>query len=208
MKIINLNAFYLKLIALITMTIDHIGYFIFPDITILRIIGRLSFVIFAYMIGNGYLYTSNKIKHGLIILLFGILIDIVLLLTNNYINSNIFVTLGLGYFLIMAYDKKKYLICLLILLLVLFLPLDYGLYGLLIILFSYIFHNDISKLLITNFILVVINIYFGIMINIQLFSCLGIILLYFYNNEKGYNLKYFFYVYYPLHILVIRLFVN
>ena len=43
----------LKLIALITMTIDHIGYILLPQYRILRIIGRLAFPIYAYMIAVG-----------------------------------------------------------------------------------------------------------------------------------------------------------
>lgn len=43
----------LKIIAMITMLIDHIGVNLFPSVTILRVIGRLSFPIFAYMIAEG-----------------------------------------------------------------------------------------------------------------------------------------------------------
>ena len=46
----KLNGNQLKIIALITMAIDHIGMYLFPQILFLRIIGRLSMPIFAYMI--------------------------------------------------------------------------------------------------------------------------------------------------------------
>ena len=202
---LSLNAFWLKIIALVSMTIDHIGYFGFPGNIYWRIVGRLSFVIFAYMIANGYLYTRNKVRHGLIILGLGLLFDLALIVTNNYSASNIFTTLGLGYFLIMFYDNKKYGLCSLILLSSLFFPLDYGIYGLLFILFSYIFYNNISKLLFANVMLVIFGLYFGMVMDIQIFSCLGIILLYCYNHEKGRGLKYFFYIYYPAHIIILRL---
>lgn len=51
---------HLKIIALITMTIDHIGAVLFPEIEVFRIVGRISFPIFLFMIVNSYTYTSDK----------------------------------------------------------------------------------------------------------------------------------------------------
>lgn len=41
----------LKLLALVTMTIDHIGYFLFPDILWFRVIGRASFPLWLFVVG-------------------------------------------------------------------------------------------------------------------------------------------------------------
>ena len=49
----------LKLIALVTMTLDHIGVVLFPQAQWLRIVGRLAFPIFAYMIAEGCRHTAN-----------------------------------------------------------------------------------------------------------------------------------------------------
>ena len=65
----------LKLIAIITMTIDHVGAVIFPDYQILRIIGRIAFPIFAYCIAVGCIYTKNIGKYALRVLLMAILIQ-------------------------------------------------------------------------------------------------------------------------------------
>ena len=59
---------HLKLIAALTMLADHIGIILFPDIIILRIIGRISFPLYAFLIGEGCRYTKNKIKYFLNIL--------------------------------------------------------------------------------------------------------------------------------------------
>ena len=50
----------LKIIALIAMTIDHVGLILLPQVELLRIIGRLSFPIFAYMIAEGCFFTHDK----------------------------------------------------------------------------------------------------------------------------------------------------
>ena len=62
-KRIGISVSTLKIIALLTMIIDHIGALLFPDIEILRIIGRLSFPIYAYLIGEGCIYTKSKWKY-------------------------------------------------------------------------------------------------------------------------------------------------
>ena len=59
-KKIGLTNNQLKIIAMISMLIDHIGLQMFPDLLIFRIIGRLAFPIFAYMIAEGCFYTKNK----------------------------------------------------------------------------------------------------------------------------------------------------
>lgn len=55
-----MSTFQLKLLAVVLMVIDHIGYFLMPSNLILRIIGRLSFPLFAFLIVKGYKYTSNS----------------------------------------------------------------------------------------------------------------------------------------------------
>ncbi len=58
----------LKLLALIFMTIDHVGYYFSADLPVpvyylLRIIGRLAFPIFAYSIVRGFHLTSNRFRY-------------------------------------------------------------------------------------------------------------------------------------------------
>lgn len=63
MKRIPLSGNALKVIAAILMVVDHIGYFLYPQYVILRIIGRLSFPIFAFMIAEGCYHTKNKLRY-------------------------------------------------------------------------------------------------------------------------------------------------
>ena len=57
-----MNTFTLKIIALITMLIDHIGSIFFPEMLFLRFIGRLAFPIYAFLLVQGYLHTTNTPK--------------------------------------------------------------------------------------------------------------------------------------------------
>lgn len=50
----------IKLIAAITMLIDHIGVILFPDSLLLRIVGRISMPLFAYCIARGFYYSRIK----------------------------------------------------------------------------------------------------------------------------------------------------
>ena len=50
----------IKLFALITMVIDHIGLVFFPNVIIFRIIGRLSMPLFAYCVARGYYIIASK----------------------------------------------------------------------------------------------------------------------------------------------------
>ena len=57
----------LKMLALITMTCDHVGLQLFPDILIFRIIGRLAMPIYAFMIAEGCRHTRNRKKYLLLL---------------------------------------------------------------------------------------------------------------------------------------------
>ena len=72
-KSFSLSGFDLKIIAVITMIIDHAGAFLFPQAKILRIIGRISFPIFAFLICEGYEHTKDVKKYMLRLLLFAVI---------------------------------------------------------------------------------------------------------------------------------------
>lgn len=60
-----MTGFHLKLIALTTMFIDHIGAVFFPQVTLLRVIGRISFPLYAFLIAEGCRYTRNRGRYAL-----------------------------------------------------------------------------------------------------------------------------------------------
>ena len=74
-KILSSNT--LKTIAFISMVIDHVGLVFFPTVIAFRIVGRLAFPIFAFMISEGARYTKNRLAYFLRMLICGILFNAV-----------------------------------------------------------------------------------------------------------------------------------
>lgn len=54
-----MNKNILKLLAALTMVIDHAGLLLFPQVAVLRWIGRISFPLFAFCVGDGCAYTRK-----------------------------------------------------------------------------------------------------------------------------------------------------
>ena len=67
-----MSALVLKLIACVTMLIDHIGYCT-PGATWMRIIGRVAFPIYVYLMTEGLRHSSNRLRYALRLLLFAVL---------------------------------------------------------------------------------------------------------------------------------------
>lgn len=86
----------LKILALVAMTIDHIGVVLFPQLEILRIIGRLAYPIFAYMIAEGCFYTRNKKRYLAGIVLLGCACQAVFFDAMGSLEQSILTTFALG----------------------------------------------------------------------------------------------------------------
>ncbi|MBQ8504501.1 MAG: hypothetical protein IJ491_09550 [Clostridia bacterium] len=103
----------LKIIACISMLIDHIGYILFPKITILRYIGRIAMPIFAFFIGEGCLYTKNKVKYFLRVFILGLLCQSVYIIESLITHSgsgtylNILLTFSVSIILCSAFIYMK-----------------------------------------------------------------------------------------------------
>lgn len=66
----GLNSYdLLKSIAVITMIIDHIGLYFFPDIELFRVVGRMSYLLFAFCAGYNQKYSFDKSLFGFAILI-------------------------------------------------------------------------------------------------------------------------------------------
>lgn len=221
MKRLKISGNGLKILALIAMTFDHVGLLLLNNYMPFRIFGRLSFPIFAYMIAEGCYYTRNKKKHLAGIFLLGILCQLVYYLADGSLYQGILITFTLSVLCIYAIDragkqKKWYgwIVPLITVGMVIFLceglPLllpgtdyavDYGLWGVLLPVIISFSSNRKYKWLLTAAGLIPVSLSMG---GWQWYSLFALIPLLLYSGEKGkWNTKYLFYIYYPLHMLVI-----
>lgn len=187
------------------MTIDHIGVQLFPRLTILRIIGRLAFPIFAYMIAEGAKYTKNRKKYILTISVTALICQLVYFFVERSLDQCILVTFTLSILLIYALEYKflSILSILVCFFLTQILSIDYGFGGIIMPVILYMAQTKQKKLLYGIIMLILISLSLG---GVQWYSLLAIPLLALYNGERGMlNLKYLFYIYYPLHLGIIYL---
>ena len=104
-----MTSFVLKVIAMITMVIDHLGNAWLKHTTEMNVIGRIAFPIFAFQISEGYTHTKNLKKYFFRLTLFAFLSQIPFMLFRSLYTTgfalNIFFTLTVGLLAIFCYDK-------------------------------------------------------------------------------------------------------
>ncbi len=166
-------------------------------------IGQSSFPIFVYLSAYGFGLTSSKINFIKRLLIYGTIIQIPLFILGfSYIN--IFITLGLGLLAVYAIESLNVMLVFPILIFAYFTDLDYGIYGIVLMLLAYYFRYKVWAYSLAIVILQYLWISEGWFPHIQWFSVVAIPLLLMYNGELGYRkLKWFFYIYYPLHVAII-----
>lgn len=204
----HLNGFQLKVLAIILMTIDHVGAVIFPQYKWMRIVGRLAFPIFAFLCVEGIIHTSNSNRYLLRLGVFALVSELPfdILFNRNLIymgSQNIFFTLFIGVMCIDILRKDKYQSWKYIFVYCLslsgdLLHTDYGTLGVWMIICLYIARDKLWKLLL---VLVIINVVLDG--DIQSYASFAIIPISLYDGTKGQSTKAFFYLYYPIHLLAI-----
>lgn len=210
----------LKLIACITMLIDHIGAAFIPDIDF-RIVGRLSFPIYCFLLAEGIHHTKNPFRYGLRLLLSLLLselpFDILFYGHVTFAHQSVMVTLFMAYLLLCLLQRvsspvSKVLLCLGLSLAAELLSSDYGGIGvLMVVLFA--LTRDIPfaaavrlvGLLLLNWMLpsaVLGN------FPIQLFATAALLPIEFYSGKKATHSKivqWSFYAFYPVHLALLAL---
>ena len=213
-----LSGSWLKVIAMVSMAIDHLSAYLFryhPDFTealftvgskqvswcfLMRCIGRLAFPLFAFLLVEGFLHTSNRMKYGRNLLLFALLSEIPFDL--------VFFTLFLGFLALYAVDRwesgKNSAVRLAVILFSLIgvgilFHTDYGSTGVGFILLLYVLrHHRVFQAAIG-----------WCYLPMRWITGMAFIPINLYNGRRGFIQgpigKYLFYVFYPLHLLVIYL---
>jgi len=213
----------LKIIALVTMIIDHFTaifinpYYNYGLYFAGRAIGRIAFPIYCFLLVEGYFHTRNVKKYLVRLFVFALISEIPFDLAFHkqliYFGAqNVFFTLSLGLLLVWAIDLssakeslyEQRLIRLITALFVLgcayYFNVDYNVYGILLVYLFYLTHKSIAK---SVYVAVGFNLFLGLLNgNVQFFGILSGLFILLYNGKKGVSLKYFFYIVYPVHLLV------
>src|SRR5690554_6659253 len=180
----------LRLLAMLTMLIDHIGVIFFPDDIILRIVGRLAFPLFAWGIARGYRYTSSLKRYAIRLLALGIISQYPYMILFQTQTLNICITFFIS------------LIAILLLEIVFKIKLEYGLYGVLTVMGFHIFWRDWSLVAYQGLLTLIASPLYSYHM-IQLYSVIAsplVIIL----AKRDFKLnKTIQYGFYPLHIIIL-----
>ncbi len=211
----------MKYIAALSMLVDHIGMIFYSKQIEWRILGRLAMPIFAYGIARGFLYTSSLKKYTWRLFLFAVISQIPFQLMQDLaygktmglnIGFTFLLSLGCLYFLENMREKtsgEKVVVGLGIsglLFLTEYLRCDYGVYGIAVVISFYLGIKRQNECL--GYILfTIITIVYSYIGNswAQLFALLSVIVICLLKDKRFLESRFFFYVFYPAHMLIIIL---
>ncbi len=208
-----LSSFWLKLIAVVAMVIDHVGMLLFSDSMLFRVIGRMSFPIFCFLIVEGFYHTSDVKKYMARLAIFAVLSEVPfnLLVSGNITDiryQNVYFTLLIGLVTIYFINSTcNYMLKSIILVAgavtATILFTDYSFYGVILI---YVFYNLREKRVLACLIMGCMSFLVSTIQGAAILSTIPILL---YNGKKGPKCtsgkwwKYAFYSFYPIHLMVL-----
>ena len=207
----QLSGSWLKVIAVLSMTIDHIAYYYGVSnpyvYELIRTVGRIAFPTFAFLLAEGYVYTRNRQRYMLSLFTFAILSEIPWFLLNQDNSHNVLFTLlagVIGMYIIDTNRNKWVTLNSLVLIgcTTLMTETDYSLNGFVLTLLFFMFRSrpDLQML-------------FGLPLMYE-YGFMGILMafavIWLYNGERGFirgkAWKYAFYAFYPVHLMMIYCF--
>ena len=225
----------IKILAAIFMVIDHIGVVFGMEDGILRILGRISMPLFAFMISEGAKYTRNKAKYLGMIAGMATVCQLVYFFVLKDTYMCILVTFSISITLIYCVDFIKWsflsekrnivwqilsstlFLCLVALTYYLntVIMIDYGFYGIMMPVFASL--TDLRGYKIPDKVKWIDSIWFrSLLMTIPMlvrmlnypplmwYSFISISILMLYSGKRGkLKMKYFFYIFYPLHLVII-----
>ena len=220
----------LKLIACIAMFLDHFGAAIVPALSIphmrelyytLRIIGRITFPIYCFLLAEGICHTRSPLKYilrlAIGILLAEIPFDFLFEGGFTWEDQSVMVTLTLGAVMLLCMQKTehKWLKPLLVIPFAILAELakcDYGGWGIAMMAVFGLFDRlslQTLGLLLVNLLMGSVSVrVLGIGIPIQLFAVPAMLPIACYSGVKltrSKAIQWAFYLFYPVHLLLLRL---
>ena len=214
----------LKIIAMISMALDHIGLILFPQYRIFRILGRIAFPIFAYMIAEGCRYTKNRAKYLALIAAMGVAFQLVYFFMLGDLYQGILITFSLAIITIYSIEGllsdgmgKRALSLMGLTFVVVFgtvfpvifadagFAIDYDVWGILLPVMVYFMPSKSWRVGSLFALLLVRAIHYAVAgVSVQWWTLLAIPFLALYNGKRGKaKMKYVFYVFYPAHLVLI-----
>lgn len=209
----------LKLLAMAAMTCDHVGLELLPDVGILRLLGRLALPIYAYMIAEGCRYTHDRRGYLLRVAALAAVCQGVYGLAMGSLYQCVLVTFALSICLVYALEallRRRTVSAALGLagtaaavgFLTVGLPrllpgfaVDYGFWGAALPAIVYLGRSTGQRTLLLALGLVPLAIVYG---GIQWVALAAVPVLLLYNGQRGKRrLGWVFYLYYPIHLVVI-----
>lgn len=215
---LGLNGNTLKCLALVCMLIDHMGHILFPGAIWLRIVGRVAFPIYAYFMAEGCRYTRHPWRHFLEVFLLGAVCQVVYQIAEPHqkgVYLNILLTFSVSIALcngLLAISTRKLRVPVFFVmaaaLIMILLPMekrgiafDYGFWGILLPMVLVLFRAHWQKLLAEGVILCLLAMESS---RLQWYGLLALLPLALYNGTRGSRkFKYAFYLFYPLHLVVL-----
>lgn len=216
LRIGSLSGSSLKVIAIVSMTIDHLGLYMLggddpasASVTyhLMRMVGRLAFPIFTFLLVEGYVHTRDIRRYMMNLLVAAIISDIPWMLLGGYDSHNVMFTLLLGLMAVSFIDRfwRNRLLTLtaigLMGVLAELLQTDYSWRGIFLICILFMFRD--KPLLAFMFGLPFLMVY-GLA-----GTAAGLMMPLLYSGQRGFATdwvsKYFFYAFYPLHLMIIWL---
>ena len=219
----NLDTDFIKIIAVVSMTIDHIGGAFFPQYPAFRWIGRIAFPLFCYCLTVGMMYTGDIKKYLFRLGAFAVISQPFWILafnsddiTGNIFNLNIFFTLIVSLLGAWGFKERKWCFFILALILLNVINFDYAMTGLILILIFYLCRNKpwLGAAVYTLTYLPALNGNMadplalkigGHAIGFEIFALLALPFIYIQTNSGLKIPKWFFYIYYPAHLFAIYL---
>ena len=228
---LRLSGSALKIIAVVSMVIDHCAYFLMehgtPIYEVMRCFGRIAFPVFAFLIAEGFANTRSRTRYLMTLLAFAIISELPWYLLNGADGThNVMFILFLGVAALAVFDRlcENGPLCFLSILGLCFLAwwtgIDYDWRGILmIVIFFMLRHQTIAPWISRNSIsfpsqsIIQIIFTFPLMMHYGIAGAiLASIVIFLYDGTRGHIkgavAKYSFYAFYPLHLLLLYLIVS
>lgn len=188
------------------MVFDHVGVVFFPNFSIFRLIGRLSFPLFAWLLTQGERYTRNFRQYILRLVLLSLISQPLYVLALSGTRLNILFTLSLGLIILRLsrqFRQFQYLIWGLGIVAAELLRVEYGAYGMAAICLLVAFRSNLvwwAAWIGLHLLLIPVEPNFGLF---QLPAVVTPLFIHIANSQKGPSARWF-YSFYPLHLLVLH----